>query len=150
MCLSVQMLLLLFPCHTCRCSVSHSWDECRRWLPRCRPRCRSREMEKGKAPMREKSMVWGKNHSNADTLFPERLISCFSNLHTWDLTVFSVKPILILVVTFPFLLHCRCLSHCSSLTREGRTIAEKAIWLLTRTACHYFYSNPTRIWSHFF
>lgn len=43
--------------HTWGFLVFHSWDECRRWSPRCRPKCRSREMERVKAPMCEKLMV---------------------------------------------------------------------------------------------
>lgn len=39
--------------HTFWCSVSFSWGECRRWLPRCRPRCRNKETEREKANMCE-------------------------------------------------------------------------------------------------
>lgn len=48
------VLFLRTAVHSCWCSVSNSWDECRRWLLRCRPRCRIREPERER---REKSAV---------------------------------------------------------------------------------------------
>lgn len=44
-------------CHTWGILPFHSWDECKRWSPRCRPKCRSRETERVKAPMCETFMV---------------------------------------------------------------------------------------------
>lgn len=59
------------------------------------------------------------------------------------------------IMSNTFLFCCRYLSHCLSLTRERERwmIAAKdveALWLLTRTACHYLHSVPHGSWSHFF
>lgn len=57
----LKCLVCMFECrHFCstwQCFVFHSLDECRRWLPRCRPRCRSRETERVTVPMFKKNMV---------------------------------------------------------------------------------------------
>lgn len=44
-----------FHWHVC-CSVLHSWEGCRRWLPRCRLRCKGREMERGRSLICERKV----------------------------------------------------------------------------------------------
>lgn len=52
--LRALLLYVQFPWHVC-CAL-HSWGGCRRWLPRCRPRCKGREMERGRSLICERTV----------------------------------------------------------------------------------------------
>lgn len=133
--------------HTFWCSVSFSWGECRRWLPRCRPRCRNKETEREKANMCETD---GKRQTCGD---PRAIL-----LQTHYQLFYSVLDFFrcpnINILTFLFFSGLDIWATARVWPERWKRC--KACLVMTPLACHYFIiiifviSAPHGIWSLFF